>query len=108
MVSLEAPCIEANRNVIGKRVGACEIEIDQSGQLVAEKKHVVRKEVGVDHALRKLTRPGFLQHLELRGNLGAKSLPYSVTSRLGMLIEQAPALNRQGVRALLLEMLTRE
>src|SRR5215475_4034430 len=108
MISLEAPCIEANRNVIGKCIGACEIEIDQSGQLVAEKKYVVRKEVGVDHALRKLTRPGFLQHLQLRGNLGAKSLPYGVASRLGMLIKQPPALNRQGVRALLLEIRTRE
>jgi hypothetical protein len=43
MIRLEAPAVEADRDVIGERVGAGEIEVDQARQFVAKKKHVVRK-----------------------------------------------------------------
>src|ERR1035441_43923 len=38
------------------RPGLC-AEIDQPGQIVAEEKHVVGEQIGVDHALRQIARP---------------------------------------------------
>ena len=61
VIGLEAPGVEADRQIVGERVGAGEIEIDQSRQPVIEKKHVVGKQVGVDHAAREVARPGALQ-----------------------------------------------
>ena len=65
MIGLEAPRVEADRDVIGERVGAGEIEIDQAGQPLAEEEDVVGKQVGVDHALRQIARPRAFQVLEL-------------------------------------------
>src|SRR5262245_5611698 len=94
MVGFEAPRVEANRDVVGQRVGTRKVEINQPGYLVAEKEHIVRKKIGMDYALRKLSRPGFLQHFELCCYLGAKSLPYTVASLLRMFIQWPPVLDR--------------
>src|SRR5262245_12853431 len=51
----------------------------------------------MDYALRKLSRPGFLQHFELCCYLGAKPLPYTVASRFRMFIQRPPALDRQRI-----------
>src|SRR5215510_657658 len=51
----------------------------------------------MDHALRKLSRPGFLQHFEFCCYLGAKSLPYAVASALRMFVQWPPTLDRQRV-----------
>src|SRR5713226_8562869 len=40
MVGFEAPGIEADGDVVGERVGAGEVEIDQARELVAEEEHI--------------------------------------------------------------------
>src|SRR3990172_2758460 len=57
-VSLEAPGIEADGDVVSERVIAGEIEVDQAGNLVAEKEDIVGEEVGMDDALRQVGPPG--------------------------------------------------
>ena len=61
MVGLEAPGVEADRDIVGERVGAGEVEVDQARKRVAEEEHVVREQVGVDHALRQAARPVLLE-----------------------------------------------
>ena len=43
--------------IVGEGVRAGEIEIDQARDLVAEKEHIVRKQIGMDHAVRQILRP---------------------------------------------------
>jgi hypothetical protein len=57
MIRLETPGVETDGDVVGERIGAGEIEIDQAGELGTEEEHVVRKQVGMDHALRQVFRP---------------------------------------------------
>ena len=51
-ILLEAPGVEAGGDVVGVEVVASEIEVDQAGQFLAEEEDVVRKQIGVDDALR--------------------------------------------------------
>ena len=68
MIDLEAPGVEADRNVVGERIGTGKIEIDQAGQLVAKEEDVIGKKIGMDDALRQLARPRFFQSVELHFN----------------------------------------
>ena len=65
VVALEAPGVERDGDVVGQRIVAGEIEVDQAGELVAEEEDVVGKEIGVDDALRQVGRPVGLQVIEL-------------------------------------------
>lgn len=56
-VSAEAPRAVHHGKVVGARVGAGEVEIDDAGDGVAERQHVVREQVGVDRRLRQVRRP---------------------------------------------------
>ena len=57
VVGLETPGAEADREIVGERVVAGEIEVDQPRQLLAEEEHVVVEEIGVDDAARQVFRP---------------------------------------------------
>ena len=51
MIRLEAPGVEADRDVVGQHVVAGEGEVDQAGEFVAEEEDVVVEQIGVDHAI---------------------------------------------------------
>jgi len=79
-IALETPGVEADGDVIGEHVGAGKGEIDQTGHPLAEKEHVVRKQIGVDHALRQIPGPDIaLEMIELGANKGraARAAPSS-------------------------------
>ena len=57
MIRLEAPGVEADRHVEGKRVREGKIEIDQPRQRLPKKEHVVRKQVGMERATSIAMRP---------------------------------------------------
>ena len=71
-VLLEAPGVKTDGDVIGERVVASEIEIDQPRDLVAEEEHVVGEKIGMDHSLRQLGGPGPLEMMQLLRDLGGK------------------------------------
>src|SRR6516165_4188786 len=63
VISFEAPGVQTDRQVIGEKVGAGEIEVNQAGQLVVAEEYVIRKRVGVVSPLRKVAWPRvFEQH----------------------------------------------
>ena len=64
MIDLEAPGVEADGDVVDERIGAGEIKVDQPGQPVAEKEHIVGKQIGVDDALRQALRPGAFERVQ--------------------------------------------
>src|SRR5256885_13158013 len=49
---------EADRQIVGEKIGAREIEIDQPGYVAVAEEHVVGKQIGMDHADRQALRPG--------------------------------------------------
>ena len=108
MIRLEAPGIETDRHVIGERVGAGKIEIDQPGQSVTEEEHVVGEQIGVDHAVGQITWPGLVERVKLLGDLRAQAGPHAVAALLGLRVERAPALDRQRVRPLVRKILAGE
>ena len=65
-ILLEAPGVQADRDVIGEQIVAGEIEIDQAGQLVAEEEDVVGKEIGMDDAGRQVLRPVGFEEMRAR------------------------------------------
>src|SRR5262249_38528352 len=100
MVNLEAPGVEADRDVIGKRIGAGEVEVDQAGELIAEKEDIVGEQIGMDYSLRQGTRPVPLEVAELLGEERPEVALHFVGMRAAMLVERPPAVDRQGVGAL--------
>src|SRR4029450_8420733 len=103
MVSLEAPGVEADRDVVGERVRAGEVEIDKSGKLVAEEEHVVGKEIGVDDAMRQIRRPCVFEMRELGREKLLQLGLHLVHARAAALVERPPAINRKRVDAPVLE-----
>ena len=71
-VRLEAPGIEADDDVVGEHIVAGEVEVDQAGNLVAEKEDVVGEEIGMDDALRQVRRPVTFEMAKLLLDLGGK------------------------------------
>src|SRR6516225_445978 len=53
-IGFEAPSVQADRQIIGEKVGASEIKVNQTGQLAVAEEDVIRKEVGVDNPHRKI------------------------------------------------------
>src|SRR5262249_13827176 len=99
MVGLEAPRIETNREVVGERVGAGEIEVDQAGQSVAEKEDVIGEEVGMDHPLRKIAGPMQFQIAEF-GHNSLPEIPLDAVSQFtGRLGKVSPAIYRERILA---------
>ena len=49
-VALEAPCVQADSQVVGEEIIAGEIEIDQPGKLVADEKYIVGKQIRMAYA----------------------------------------------------------
>jgi hypothetical protein len=78
MILLEAPGVKTNSDVVDERICAGKIEVDQAGKLVAEKEHVVWKQVGVNHALRQSLRPVLFEHIEFGGERGFEAALYLV------------------------------
>src|SRR5437764_14391801 len=76
MVELEAPGVEADGKLVGERIGAGEIEIDQPRERIAEKVHVVGKKIGMNDALRQIARPRPLEHAKLRSNRLVAARPH--------------------------------
>ena len=72
MIRLEAPGVEADRDIESERVGAGEIKVDEPRQRVVAKEHVVGKQIGMDHAVRQALRPGRIDRLELGVQLGGE------------------------------------
>src|SRR3546814_2332150 len=54
VVLLEAPGVEAGRQVVGEEVVAGEVEVDDAGEPLVTEEHVVGEEVGVDDARRQV------------------------------------------------------
>src|SRR3546814_8808976 len=65
VVLLEAPGVEAGRQVVGEEVVAGEVEVDDAGEPLVTEEHVVGEEVGVDDARRQVLRPAAFQMIEL-------------------------------------------
>src|SRR5260370_20497200 len=74
VVALEAPGIEADRDVIGQEVIAGEVEVDEARQLVMQEEDVVVEQVGVDDARRPALRPIRLEEVDLRPRLAIQLL----------------------------------
>src|SRR5690348_18342271 len=68
-VALEAPGVETDGEVIGEKVGAGEVEVDEPRDYLAAEEDIVGEEIGVDHALRQMLRPLPLERLELAAQL---------------------------------------
>ena len=62
-IRLEAPGVEAYGDVVGERVVAGEVKVDQTRKLLADEEDVVGKEVGVDDALWQSIGPGRFEEL---------------------------------------------
>src|SRR6516165_6063368 len=108
MVGLETPRVETNREVVGERVGAGEVEVDQAGQPAAEKEHVIGKEVGVDHPLRKIVWPMRFQIMEF-GHDSLREIPLDAVSQFtGRLVKVSPAFDRERILARRLEVSARK
>src|SRR6516225_2324678 len=83
-IGFEAPSVEADRQIIGEKVGASEIEVDQPGQLAVAEEDVIRKQVGMDYPGGKVARPQGFEQLELGGELlGEPSLHLGGTGPTG-------------------------
>src|SRR5437879_2945417 len=100
MVKLEAPGVEADRDVVGERVGAGEIKIDQAGQPIAEEENVVGKQIGVDHALRQVARPVPLEVIEFGGDRLLEPRLQTIGAACGSAKQRLPALDRECILAL--------
>ena len=98
-IDLEAPGVEADRDVIGEDVVAGEREVDQPRQPLAEEEHVVRKQVGMDHAVRQIARPARFEMVELAGDEIAQARLHAVGARGGLIEQRPPAGDRQRVLA---------
>src|SRR6266566_2547492 len=94
MVKLEAPGVEADRDVVGERVGAGEIKIDQAGQPIAEEEHVVGKQIGMDHALWQVARPMPLEMIELGNDRLLEPRLQAIGTARGSTKQRPPALDR--------------
>src|SRR6185295_16307486 len=100
MLDLETPSIETNRDVIGERVRAGEIIVDQARELVAQKEHVVGKEIGMNDALRQISRPRFFEKGEfLLEKILQVALDF-VGAFAAAFVEWPPARDRERIRAL--------
>src|ERR1700730_18245948 len=96
---LETPCVEADRQVIGKKIGAGKIEVDQARELTVAKEGIVRKEVSVDDPGGKLVRPRAFEQpkfsLQLCREAGLRLVSAATTG----FEETAPAGNGKIIRA---------
>src|SRR5260221_763770 len=88
---LETPGIKADCNVVGEEIGAGEIEVDQTRELAVAKKHVVRKEIGMDDAARQVARPCRFEKQQLLLKLGGKSRLHVVSVRGTRFVKPPPA-----------------
>ena len=94
---LEAPGIQADRDVVGEEVVAGEIEVDDAGDLVAGEEHVVGEEVRMDDAGRERPGPAGLQRLEGRFDEFGQALGQRCRAGTTGLEQRAPARDRQGI-----------
>ena len=108
MIRLEAPGIEADGHVIGERIGAGKIEVDETRELVAEEEHIIRKKIGVDDALRQRRAARSFPAIQLLCNFRTKALPHAIAARFGLLVKRPPAFNRECVGALEFEIRARQ
>src|SRR5580700_4479816 len=108
MIGFEAPRVEADGNVIGERVGAGEIEIDQPRQPIGQKEHIVRKQIGVDYALWQALRPLALEYVELGRDKRLEVTFHFVRVLAATLVELAPAGNRKRIVAAHIEIGSRD
>src|SRR3546814_6011171 len=61
--------------VIGKKIGRREIEVDQPGHLVAQHQYVVGKQVAMAHAMRQSAGPTASQKRQfIKGNVGERGI----------------------------------
>src|SRR3954468_19555171 len=97
MVLLETPGVKADRNIVGKRIGAGEIEINDAREFVAEKEYVVGKQVGVNDSVRQVLRPQLFAMREFGGNRSRQIAMHIVGARRGLLVEAAPARDRERI-----------
>src|SRR5205823_7022252 len=90
-IHFETPGVETDRDVISERVGAREIEIDQTRKSVAQKKHVIRKQIGVDHTLGQIARPMGFQMRKFACDQRLQVPLYFVHACAAALEERSPA-----------------
>ena len=60
-VGLKAPRIERNGEVIGIKIIAGKIKIDQTRHIALREKYVIRKQIGMNDSRRQIVRPIFLK-----------------------------------------------
>src|SRR5260370_30511650 len=80
-VRLEAPGVEADRQVIGEKIGAGEIEIDQPRHLAVAEEDIVREQIGMDDPARQPARPRRFQTGELLAEPGGDAPLHLVGAR---------------------------
>src|SRR5262245_48785048 len=99
MVGLEAPSIQADRDVIGEGVGAGKVEVDQARKLVTKEKHIVGEQVGVDHAFRQTARPVALMLSKFLVEEALKLPLHLVGARRAVVVKLTPAGDRKRIGA---------
>jgi len=99
MIVLKTPGVEANGDVVGERIGAGEVEVDQPGQPVAEEKHIVGKQIGMDDALRQAGRPVTFEHVEFGRDQRIDIALHLVGALATAVVKRPPAGDRQRVVA---------
>src|SRR5262249_18784352 len=97
-VGFEAPGVEADRHIIGEKVGAGEIEVNQARDFTLAEKSIVREKIGVDHAGREIARPVRFYQRKLRLQfVGEPGLDFVRPATAGS-IKAAPPGDREIVR----------
>ena len=98
IIALEAPGVEADRDVVGEHVVAGKGEIDDAGEPLAEKENIVRKQIGVNHAIWQIHRPNAaFEMIELSRDELAQTVLQFVGARSCCIEQRTPAGNRQRI-----------
>src|SRR4029077_19264286 len=98
-IGLEAPRVEADRQIIGKKVSAGKIEVDQARELAVTKEGVVGKEIGVDDPGGEIARPHAFEQPKVDGQLRRQAGLDLVSAATTGFEETTPAGDRKIVPA---------
>src|SRR5947209_14450185 len=96
-VRFEAPRVQTDCQIVGEKIAAREIEVDQTGYLAVAEEDVVGKQIGMDDAARQSLRPGRFEESELVAEFGRETLLQFAGARGARFIKPAPAGHTQAV-----------
>ena len=90
-IRLEAPGVEADRQVVGEKIGAGEIEIDQPRHLAVAEEDIVGEQIGMDDPARQPAGPRRFEKGELLPQFGGEARLHLVGARRAGFVIPAPA-----------------